>query len=166
VISSNAAHALWAGIAEKEKARQTAERLMSEDMFSGWGVRTLSTWEQRYNPVGYHLGTVWPHDNAIVAAGFRRYGFDEFALKIFTGMVEAAMHFDNTLPELFCGFPRDQYGAPVRYLWPVIRRLGRPLRRPIWWRRSWGFRRKLSNGVFASSIQYSRTSSIIWTFAG
>ncbi len=78
-------------------------------------MRTLSTGERRYNPVGYHLGTVWPHDNAIIAAGFRRYGLDKPALKIFTGMVQAAMHFDDTLPELFSGFRRDEYGAPVRY---------------------------------------------------
>ena len=115
VVSSNAAHALWSGIADDEKARRVAARAMAEDMFSGWGVRTLSAGERRYNPVGYHLGTVWPHDNAIIAAGFRRYGLDKPALKIFTGMVEAAMHFDDTLPELFSGFRRDEYGAPVRY---------------------------------------------------
>ena len=115
VVSSNAGHALWAGIADDAMARQTAERMMADDMFSGWGVRTLSENEVRYNPVGYHLGTVWPHDNSIIAAGLRRYGFDEFALRIFTGMVEAAMHFDNTLPELFSGFSRKDYGAPVRY---------------------------------------------------
>jgi len=115
VLSSNAAHALWSGIADHNKARRIGERVMAEDMFSGWGIRTLSTQERRYNPVGYHLGTVWPHDNSIIAAGFRHYGLDEFAVKIFTGMIEAAMHFDNTLPELFSGFRRDDYGAPVRY---------------------------------------------------
>lgn len=115
VVSSNPGHALWSGIAEKEKARKTAERIMSADMFSGWGVRTLATTEVRYNPVGYHVGSVWPHDNSIIAAGLRRYGFDEPALRIFTGLVEAAMHLDHTLPELFSGFSREDYGAPVRY---------------------------------------------------
>jgi glycogen debranching enzyme len=115
VVSSNAGHALWSGIAEKEKARKTAERIMDEDMFSGWGVRTLATGELRYNPVGYHVGSVWPHDNSIISAGLRQYGFDEPALTIFNGMVETAMHLDHTLPELFSGFSRADYGTPVRY---------------------------------------------------
>jgi glycogen debranching enzyme len=116
VLSSNPAHTLWAGIADPDKARKTVERLMAPDMFNGWGVRTLSDKERRYNPIGYHLGTVWPHDNAIIAAGFRRYGFDDAALRIFNSLVEAAMHFDNyQLPELFAGFRREDYGVPVRY---------------------------------------------------
>jgi glycogen debranching enzyme len=115
VVSSNAAHALWSGIAEEEKARKIAQRIMLDDMFSGWGVRTLATSELRYNPVGYHVGSVWPHDNSMIAAGLRRYGFDEPALRIFNGMVEAAMHLDHTLPELFSGFSREDYGEPVRY---------------------------------------------------
>jgi len=82
VVSSNPGHALWTGIAEDEKARRTMERLMTDDMFNGRGVRTLSGNERRYNPVGYHLGTVWPHDNSIIAAGFRRHGFDKAAMRI------------------------------------------------------------------------------------
>jgi glycogen debranching enzyme len=79
-------------------------------------VRTLSTHERRYNPIGYHLGTVWPHDNALIAAGFRRYGFHDEAGRIFTGMVEAATHFTHyRLPEVFAGFRRVDYGIPVRY---------------------------------------------------
>jgi glycogen debranching enzyme len=79
-------------------------------------VRTLSSKEIYYNPLGYHLGTVWPHDNSIIAAGFKRYGFDAAALRIFVGLVEAAVHFDgHRLPELFCGFCRDDYGVPVPY---------------------------------------------------
>ncbi len=116
VISSNPGHALWTGIAEPEKARRTMERLMQEDMFNGWGVRTLSEKERRYNPIGYHLGTVWPHDNAIVAAGFRRYKFDDAAMTIFEGIADAAMAFDAyRLPELFAGFRKEEYGTPVHY---------------------------------------------------
>lgn len=116
VISSNAGHALWTGIADQEKARSTMERLMRPDMFTGWGIRTLSADERRYNPIGYHLGTVWPHDNAIVAAGFRRYGFDQAALRLFTGILEASIHFPHSrLPEVFAGFSRSDYGSPVRY---------------------------------------------------
>jgi glycogen debranching enzyme len=116
VVSSNPGHALWAGIADEEKARRTAERLMADDMFSGWGVRTLSTRERRYNPIGYHLGTVWPHDNAIIAAGLRRYGQDAAALRLVTGIAEAAMHFRHyRLPEVFAGFPREGYQVPVHY---------------------------------------------------
>jgi glycogen debranching enzyme len=115
VVSSNPGHTLWSGIADQDKARNTAERIMSEDMFSGWGVRTLAATEVRYNPVGYHVGSVWPHDNSMIAAGLRRYGFDAPALRIFNGMVEAAMHLDHALPELFSGFSREDYGVPVRY---------------------------------------------------
>src|SRR5262249_986283 len=95
VISSNPGQALWTGIAEPDKARRAMERLMAGDMFSGWGVRTLSTKEKRYNPAGYHLGTIWPHDNSIIAAGMRRYRFDDAAQRIFTGIVEAAMQFEH-----------------------------------------------------------------------
>jgi glycogen debranching enzyme len=85
-------------------------------MFSGWGVRTLSAKERAFNPIGYHLGTVWPHDNAIVAAGFRRYGGDQEALRIFQGLFDAAFHFHlHQLPELFCGFGREDYEIPVNY---------------------------------------------------
>jgi glycogen debranching enzyme len=90
--------------------------LMADDMFSGWGVRTLSSKEKRYNPAGYHLGTVWPHDNSIIAAGARRYGFDDAANRIFTGIVEAATHFEHQrLPEVFSGFGREEFEVPVRY---------------------------------------------------
>jgi glycogen debranching enzyme len=116
VLSSNAGHALWAGIADDEKAQSTAERLLRPDMFNGWGIRTLSESELYYNPLGYHLGTVWPHDNSLIAAGFRRYGFDEVAMQVFIGLLDAAVHFDgHRLPELFAGFPRGDYGVPVNY---------------------------------------------------
>jgi glycogen debranching enzyme len=116
VVSSNPGQALWTGICDDDKAQQTVARLMADDMFSGWGVRTLATGAARYNPIGYHLGTVWPHDNSLIAAGFRRYGADEAACRIFTGIVEAAMYFESyRLPELFAGFARGPHSVPVRY---------------------------------------------------
>jgi glycogen debranching enzyme len=116
VVSSNPGHALWAGIADKTKARSTVRRLMHDDMFTGWGIRTLASTERAYNPLGYHLGTVWPHDNAIIAAGFRRYGFDDEACRVFSAILDAATHFSGyRLPEVFGGFSRSDYGVPVRY---------------------------------------------------
>ncbi|TPJ82734.1 amylo-alpha-1,6-glucosidase [Mesorhizobium sp. B2-6-2] len=116
VVSSNPGHALWCGIADPDKARRSVARLMRDDMFNGWGVRTLAASERRYNPVGYHLGTVWPHDNALVAAGCRQYGEDDAALRIFTAVAEAAMHFrHHRLPEAMAGFPRADFQVPVHY---------------------------------------------------
>lgn len=116
VCASNAGHVLWAGMASQDRARRTRKRLMRPDMFSGWGVRTLSEVEMAYSPVGYHVGTVWPHDNSLVLTGFRRYGFDKAALRIFSGLTEAAMHFESyRLPELFAGFSRAKYEVPVHY---------------------------------------------------
>ncbi len=116
VLSSNAGHALWSGIAEMEHARPTVEHLLSPEMFNGWGIRTLSSACLRYNPLAYHLGTVWPHDNSLIGAGFKRYGFDVEALRVLTGMIEAAIHYDgHRLPELFGGFAREEYGIPVSY---------------------------------------------------
>ncbi|ALA59248.1 putative Amylo-alpha-1,6-glucosidase [Nitrospira moscoviensis] len=116
VISSNPGQALWTGIADTDKAERTIGRLMAEDMFSGWGVRTLSSEERAYNPIGYHLGTVWPHDNSIIAAGCRRYGRDGDALRIFHGLFDAAFHFrTHQLPEVFCGFGRAEYEIPINY---------------------------------------------------
>ncbi|WP_437592265.1 amylo-alpha-1,6-glucosidase [Sorangium sp. So ce1000] len=116
VCSSNAGHALWAGIAEPSRAKTCAERLMSESMYSGWGIRTLAADEKAYNPMSYHRGTVWPHDNALIVAGLRRYGLDREARCVFGGVLRAAMNFRMyRLPELFCGFPRTEHGAPVRY---------------------------------------------------
>jgi len=116
VVSSNPGHALWCGIADPDKARRVADRLMADDMFNGWGVRTLSGTSAGYTPIGYHLGTVWPHDNGFVAAGFRRYGFDGEARRIADGIASAAMDFEHDrLPELFTGFSKQRYGAPIRY---------------------------------------------------
>jgi glycogen debranching enzyme len=116
VLSSNAGHALWSGIARPDRARATAEQLLTPELFNGWGVRTLSSAALRYNPLGYHLGTVWPHDNSLIAAGFKRYGLDSEALQIVEGMLEAATEFEgHRLPELFGGFAREDYGVPVSY---------------------------------------------------
>jgi glycogen debranching enzyme len=116
VLSSNAGHALWAGVSDEEKARRTAASLMADEVFNGWSARTLSAREVRYNPLGYHLGTVWPHDNSIIAAGFKRYGCDAEAMRVFVGLLQATIHFDGRrLPELFGGFHRDDYGVPVPY---------------------------------------------------
>jgi glycogen debranching enzyme len=115
-ISSNPGHALWAGIVPRSRARQVAERLMQPDMFSGWGVRTLSALEPAFNPLGYHVGSVWPHDNAIVAMGLKRYGFEVELNQLATALFDVAQRFDYfRLPELFCGTERTAQGAPVPY---------------------------------------------------
>ncbi len=116
VVASNAGHALWSGIADRDHAQRTVQRLMASDMFSGWGIRTLSQREKGYNPIGYHVGSIWPHDNAMIADGFRRYGFQDEALQLFMGVFEAAMNFQEfQLPELYSGFSREQYNVPVHY---------------------------------------------------
>jgi glycogen debranching enzyme len=115
-IASNAGHALWTGIADQERAARTAEVLTSRGMWSGWGIRTLSSDTIGYNPIGYHLGSIWPHDNAICAAGFARYGLFEETRLVAAGLFEAAAHFSEArLPELFCGFDRAMSPLPVPY---------------------------------------------------
>lgn len=114
VISSNAGQTLWTGIADSEKAQQTAHRLMREDMFSGWGVRTLSEREIRYNPFAYQLGSIWPFDNSLILAGLRHYGLDDFACRIFSGTLAAAARFHlSRLPEFFAGTQREEGLSPV-----------------------------------------------------
>ncbi len=113
--ASNMGHCLWSGIVDEDKAPYVAEQLLSPEMFSGWGVRTLGSDMARYNPASYHNGSVWPHDNAIIAAGLMRYGFVEASQKVALAIFDAAEHFDGRLPELFCGFSRDDYGQPVPY---------------------------------------------------
>lgn len=116
VVSSNAGQALWSGIAQPDRAKKTVGHLMAKPMFSGWGIRTLSSEERRFNPVGYHLGTVWPHDNSIIAAGFRTYGCDDEACSVLNGILHAAEHFEHyRLPEVFAGFSRKNFGLPARY---------------------------------------------------
>jgi glycogen debranching enzyme len=113
--ASNMGHCLWTGIVDEDKAPLVADRLMGPDMFSGWGVRTLSTEMARYNPISYHNGSVWPHDNALVAAGLMRYGFVEHAQRIATALFDASSRFGGRLPELFCGLDREDYPEPVPY---------------------------------------------------
>ena len=113
--ASNMGHCLWTGIVDDDKAGPVAERLLSDQLFTGWGVRTLASDMGAYNPASYHNGSVWPHDNAIVAAGLMRYGFVEEANRIVFGMFEAATRFGGRLPELFCGFERERYPEPVSY---------------------------------------------------
>ncbi len=116
VESSNPGHALYCGIVDPERARRVADSMMGPEMFSGWGVRTLAEGEARYNPMSYHDGSVWPHDNALVAAGLARYGMADRARKVLEGLFDAALAVDlNRLPELFCGFPRQGGQGPTLY---------------------------------------------------
>jgi len=116
VRSSNAGHALFTGIALEKRAAAVAQTLMSSRSFSGWGVRTIATGEARYNPMSYHNGSVWPHDNAIVAEGLARYGFKQAAARIFEGQFAASIYIDlRRLPELFCGFVRQRARGPTFY---------------------------------------------------
>ena len=115
VLTSNMGHCLWTGILDEDKAARVAELLVSPEMFSGWGVRTLATSMTGFNPISYHNGSVWPHDNAIVAAGLARYGFHADASRVMEGIVHAAGWFGNRLPELFAGLARDEQSFPVSY---------------------------------------------------
>ena len=116
-VASNAGHLLQSGIVPPERAGRVVERLMRDDMWSGWGVRTLSSDHPAYNPFSYHTGTVWPHDNAMIAGGFRRYGFDAEAARVARGMFDAAERLVGyRLPELFAGLPRHEASFPVQYL--------------------------------------------------
>jgi glycogen debranching enzyme len=114
-LTSNNGHLLWSGIVDKSKAKAVVRHLMGRRLFSGWGVRTLAEGEGRYNPIGYHVGTVWPFDNSFIAWGLRRYGFKEEAARIASGILEAAEFFDGRLPEAFGGYERPQTKYPVHY---------------------------------------------------
>jgi glycogen debranching enzyme len=116
VQSSNPGHLLYCGIVPPARAHAVADSLMGPELFSGWGVRTLAENERRYNPMSYHNGSIWPHDNALAAAGLARYGMADRAQKILAGMFDAALAVDlNRLPELFCGFPRQAGQGPTLY---------------------------------------------------
>jgi glycogen debranching enzyme len=114
-LASNMGHCLWTGIVDEDKAAQVAEQLLSPEMFTGWGVRTLGSSMGAYNPMSYHNGSVWPHDNALIAAGLMRYGYVEHAQRIATSLIDAAGYFGGRLPELFCGFARTEFEAPIPY---------------------------------------------------
>jgi glycogen debranching enzyme len=116
-VSSNPGHLLWQRAVEPERAAKVVTRLMAKDMWSGWGIRTLSADHVAYDPLSYQRGSVWPHDNAIAAAGFRAYGFDAQAVTVAAGIFDAASRFAlRRLPELFAGLTRDAGGFPVQYL--------------------------------------------------
>jgi glycogen debranching enzyme len=116
VRTSNAGQCLFTGIVRPERATRLARTLLGPDSFSGWGVRTLAAGEARYNPMSYRNGSVWPHDNALIAHGLARYGFGDLALQIWTGQFEAGLYFDlHRVPELFCGFPQDPGEGPIAY---------------------------------------------------
>ncbi|HXB49333.1 MAG TPA: glycogen debranching N-terminal domain-containing protein [Streptosporangiaceae bacterium] len=114
-LTSNIGHLLWSGIVDTTKARAVARHLLGPRLFSGWGVRTLAEGEARYNPIGYHVGTVWPFDNSFIAWGLRRYGFKDEAACIVAGIMEAAEVFQGRLPEAFGGYPRSTTRYPVQY---------------------------------------------------
>ncbi|HXJ66922.1 MAG TPA: amylo-alpha-1,6-glucosidase [Actinomycetota bacterium] len=115
-VTSNPGHALYCDILDPEPAQELARRLLAPDMFSGWGVRTMSKSAAAYNPMSYHNGSVWPHDNALIAAGLKRYGFARATNRIATGLFDSAIHAEHLrLPELFCGFTRRSPNKPVAY---------------------------------------------------
>ena len=115
IATSNAGHCLFSGIATPERAKKVAKSLVGKNMFSGWGIRTLSTEEVNYNPMSYHNGSIWPHDNAMIAYGFSRYGMQREIEKVLTGMFDTSMYVEERLPELFCGFERRKGQGPTAY---------------------------------------------------
>jgi glycogen debranching enzyme len=114
-LTSNIGHLLWSGIVDESRAAALARHLLGPALYSGWGVRTLAVGEGRYNPVGYHTGTVWPFDNSFAAWGLRRYGFKEEAARVAAGILEAAEFFGGRLPEAFAGYEREMTRYPVQY---------------------------------------------------
>ena len=114
-LSSNMGHLLWSGIVDEDRAAKVVEHLLGPRLFSGWGVRTLAMGEGRYNPIGYHVGTVWPFDNSLIAWGLRRYGFREEAGRIAEAVIDAAKYFGGRLPEAFAGYDRSLTKYPVQY---------------------------------------------------
>lgn len=116
VMSSNPAHLLFSGVVPKEKAELVVDALLDDGLFSGWGIRTLSRKEKTYNPMSYHRGSVWPHDNSLIAYGMASYGFQKETSRVFSALYDAALHFrDYRLPELFCGIQRREHDEPVQY---------------------------------------------------
>lgn len=115
-VTSNPGHLLWSGILPRQRAARVMKRLLDSDLFSGWGIRTRTASDLFYNPMSYHNGAVWPHDTALIAAGLRRYGFNREAQRVAAALLEAGMAFtDRQMPELFGGFSRSKFGAPVPF---------------------------------------------------
>ena len=126
VRTSNPAHAMFTGIMAPDRARKVAQDIMRPSFYSGWGIRTVAAGEARYNPMSYHNGSIWPHDNAIIASGLVRYGLSEGIEPIFNGMMQTAAYMDQRrLPELFCGFPRRRSRGPTSIPWRARRKPGR-----------------------------------------
>ena len=116
VRSSNAGQVLFSGIASPARAELVAQQLLRPTFFSGWGIRTIAREEARYNPMSYHNGSVWPHDNSLIAAGFARYGHKNAVMRVFGGLFDAAVYMDlRRLPELYCGFQRSRGRGPTLY---------------------------------------------------
>ncbi len=116
-VASNAGHCLWSGIVPPDRAKKVVERLMAPDMWTGWGIRTLAATHPAFNPYNYQTGSVWPHDNAMIAMGFKYYGFGTEAARIAHDISKAASHFQlNQLPELYTAFQRDETNFPVQYI--------------------------------------------------
>jgi glycogen debranching enzyme len=114
-LTSNIGHLLWSGIVDEDKAKAVVGHLLGERLFSGWGVRTMAEGDGGYNPIGYHNGTVWPHDNSLIALGLVRYGYRKEAATVAAGLLEAAPYFDHRLPEAFAGYRRQRTSFPVEY---------------------------------------------------
>lgn len=114
-ITSNMGHLLWSGIVDDDKADAVVKQLMSSHLYSGWGIRTLSVQDRGYNPIEYHNGTVWPHDNSLIAEGLMRYGYRDEANRIIVDLLEASEFFDNRFPEVFAGYQRYEADFPVPY---------------------------------------------------
>jgi glycogen debranching enzyme len=115
-VTSNAGHCLWAGIVDVNKAARLARRLLAPDLLCGWGIRTLSALNPAFDPIGYHTGSVWPHDNSIIAHGLMRYGFVDECNRVIDELSLAGAHFESSrYPELFCGYSREDVPVPVEY---------------------------------------------------
>jgi glycogen debranching enzyme len=114
-MTSDMGHLLWSGIVPEDRAGIIVDHLMSDQLFSGWGIRTMATSDKAYCPIGYHRGTVWPHDNSLIAAGMTRYGYRGEANRLAVALADAASHSDHRLPEAFSGYPRDETGFPIPY---------------------------------------------------
>jgi glycogen debranching enzyme len=116
IVTSNPGHCLWSGIVDEDKAGRVVRKLVSPALSSGWGIRTLAAKQLPYDPLGYHVGSVWPHDNSLIAHGIKRYGFDEEAIAVIDQLIMAGQHFSlSRYPELFCGYPSDDPPVPVEY---------------------------------------------------
>ncbi|MCT8137036.1 amylo-alpha-1,6-glucosidase [Anaerobacillus sp. CMMVII] len=115
-VTTNPGHCLWSNLLNEEQAKKVVARLVSDDMFTGYGIRTMSSTSTRYNPMSYHDGSIWPHDNSLIFLGMKEQGYAEEAMKVIQGLLDAANHFEyNRLPELFCGYSKSEEPYPVDY---------------------------------------------------